>query len=148
MKKKLLLILICSILSWALFTGADALEENGVYNIETYFAFGIPILMCGLYCLYSFQTKGWKDKFLIKLRDKAIWLILNALITAVVFYLVGSDRWIVPQGNTFLNGIEYLLFGIFLGGGCFVVMLLFDTVTSIIWYVKQLKAEDNNGMKD
>lgn len=127
-------------LAWTLFSIGDYMVEQGGGPDERITIVGLPIaVFCGyiLYDLFLERNKEflWREafSFIAKFFAAGIGFFL------IIYGLLEEDLWIVRQGSSFLNGIEYMAFGVLLMGGCTLVFLLYYIVRRIVaWIIKNM----------
>lgn len=137
---------LCNLVAWTLLTLSDFYGERTHNHLEMAVAIVLPVIMVLVYICYMLISKRIHANWKSKLCDKGIWTVVSALFSFIVSFLVGEEVWVVKQATGgwehFLNGIEYMSFGILFTGGCLIAFLIFDGMVALIRYIKN-KIEEN-----
>lgn len=126
-------VLISHIVSWMLFSATDYLaEEWTTQDAMAVFLFSVAFLNLAAYIIRDLKIrKGRAADAKEMLVFSAEWLGIGGLLSVLVCLLVFQNRWIVEQAvggfENFLNGLEYLVFAVFL--------VFFSLIFIILWNV-------------
>ncbi len=123
---------VANLIGWTILTFSDYLDEtttNGVYMMNV--IWGVPALVCVAYIIWDLmQRKEGADTIKECLKRAGKWLLVSGVIGVVINIAVADEWWLVKQATggweNFLNGIEYALFALFLTGGVFLIIILWN----------------------
>ena len=132
MKRTAEIYLICNLVGWTLMTFADWIEETYNQHLpEDICILGLSIVLFLSYIIYQIFLGEIRETFGKKVVYKLMWLGIGTLFSIVIGYLALNNTWIVPQDQIgwehFLNGIEYVVFG-----------MLFVWANAIVWFLFDL----------
>ena len=128
--------------AWGLMTFIDLLSEmnvwaNGIFMMVCIYGLWIPAVVA--YIMFMKQTGEVNKHIKLKAMDKAVWVGISVLFAVPISILVEKNIWLVDQGPSFLNGIEYPVFGIF-----FTVLSLFGFwIYDIVVFIIDRRRERN-----
>lgn len=126
MKRSFIFYIICNLIAWAVFSLTDYVAETTTNDFEGPIMLILIVVMCITYIIYMFITDKIHASFKWKFMDKLIWFGVGIAFTILISCLVDYNIWIVYQGRTLLNGLEYPFFGMCFVMICLIFFLLFD----------------------
>ncbi|RGY96268.1 hypothetical protein [Clostridium sp. AM58-1XD] len=110
-----MLITLMQILSWAVLTLADYIEETTSNDFLYITEFALPALMAVMYMIFQTKIHGTsQSRVKNALSVLGLWTIENILLGILIMSFANNNRWLVHQKTggfeNFLNGIEYGIF--------------------------------------
>lgn len=135
--------LITNIIGWTIFTFSDYLEETG--NGDSFMwivLWGVPSVVGLAYIVRNLMVrKEGADTVKECLKNAGKWLLVSGVIGVGIHVALAFDLWFVKQATggweNFLNGIEYALFALFLTGGVFVVIILWNILRWLYGFIRK-----------
>lgn len=134
-------ILLSQIIGWAFVTLFDAWEEysNGP-DLLLVSCLGFPILAVAVYFIF-------RKKILTVCDSPAksvcltlfLWLAFDVAFSYPIIRLVDSNKWFIEQKRAFylsLNGIEYMIYGTFMGLLPVIAVLVVEGIIALVKYIK------------
>lgn len=144
---------LINLIGWGFFILFEFLEgkiHSNRGNGLLYGIFGIPILICILFC----AMEWWKKSVHVNtteemnserrvtgksiIRNLITWFGTSFTFSFLINLLVMTDHWIILQNRSIFDGIEYGVFGIVWTVGCLVI---FGFVYMIEWLVQRQRVK-------
>lgn len=125
---------VTNLIGWAILTFSDYLDEatsGGGYTMSV--IWGVPVLVAIAYIIRNLvQRNEGADTIKECLKNAGKWLLVSGVFSVIINVAVADEWWFIKQATggweNFLNGIEYLLFALFLTGGVLGVIILWNIV--------------------
>ena len=114
----IMLITLMQILSWAVLTLADYIEETTSNDFLLITELVLPALMAVMYIIFQSKIHGTSgSRVKNALSVLGLWSLENIILGIFIISLLNNNQWLVYQKRggweNFMNGIEYGVFPFF-----------------------------------
>lgn len=136
-KKKTVVCLVVQVIAWGLLTLYDWMEETGGDDLFGYAVLITPFVLTVLYFCLRKKLYGTGEILMKHVWQLCgIWFLIScAFGVPLTILVVHWNVWIVRQAqggwDNFLNGIEYPMFGFFLGVPPLIAVILGEVIIRI-----------------
>ena len=132
---------LMQILAWVALSVADLVEEN-LYNSKILVAVMIILPMAIPVVYFVFEEKLCEQlkisKLKMNVKASIIWIIETIIMSIIIITLINANKWFIKQNLLiFLNGYEYMVYGVVLAIMFVFVLLFMKAVEFICTKVEQ-----------